>query len=151
MYTQLYYVVCKLTVFQILNEHVIKWLSIKAVILDNEWYSHFTGCTSHHAWTVSKKKTYVHTARWIIVTGSLIVKNPCFNIFTRIFSRKSREWNISKSKRYSKAGRTIGCSRGFRRKRCDHEVAVTGKQVYLVHFDRFSWGDVHHSMWSAKG
>ena len=36
MYIPLYYVVCKFSVFQILNEHVIKWLSIKAVILDNE-------------------------------------------------------------------------------------------------------------------
>ena len=63
-----------------------------------------------------KKKTYVHTARWIIVTSSLIVKNPCFNIFTHIFSRNTREWNISKSKRCSKAGRMIWCSRGFRGK-----------------------------------
>ena len=85
-----------------------------------------------------KKKTYVHTARWIIVTGSLMVKNPCFDIFMHIFSRNTRESNISKSKRYSKTGRMIGSSRGFRRKRCDHEVAVTGKQLFLVHFDRFA-------------
>ena len=71
-----------------------------------------------------KKKTYVHTARWIIVTGSLIVKNPCFNIFTYTFSRNIRESNISKSSRYSKTGRMIGSSKGFRRIRCDHEGGV---------------------------
>ena len=36
----------------------------------------------------------------------------------------------------------IVSSRGFRRKRCDHEVAVTGKQLFLFHFDRFAWGYV---------
>ena len=36
MYIPLYYVVCKLSVFLILNEHVIERLSIKVVILDNE-------------------------------------------------------------------------------------------------------------------
>ena len=72
------------------------------------------------------------------MTGSLILKNPCFNIFMHIFSKNTTESNISKSKRYSKTGRMIGSSRGFRRKRCDHEVAVTGKQLSLGYFDRFA-------------
>ena len=88
------------------------------------------------------KNKNIHADRWSIVTGSLIVKNPCFNIFTYTFSRNIRESNISKSKRYSKTGRTIGSSKGFRRIRCDHEGGVTGKQLSLVHTDMFAWGYV---------
>ena len=97
---------------------------------------YFTSCLN-----IVKNKN-IHTARWIIVTGSLIVKYPCFNIFRHIFSRNTRESNISISKRYSKTGKTIGSSRGFRRKRCDHEWGVTGKQLSLGHSDMFAWGYV---------
>ena len=98
---------------------------------------YFTSCLN----IVKKKKKSTHGQMdhcdWLTYC-----KESCFNIFMHIFSRNTREPNISKTKRYSKTGRTIGSSRGFRRIRCDHEGGVTGKQLSLVHTDMFAWGYV---------
>ena len=64
-----------------------------------------------------KKKTYVHTARWIIVTGSLIVKNPCFNIFTHIFQHEYKRMKYFQIEEMFKGWKNDRVFKGFQKEK----------------------------------